>query len=733
MSDNRYRICVIGAEVNNTEQRQILSGIIGEAQKKNAAVFVLSNLYNHLEPARHDNADNMIYELISDIRADAFIMLSESFVDTAARSRVHDLLKKRRDIPVILAGTSLPGFEPELFPSVNTSDEKDMEAIVDRLIREGFTRISLLTGPLSIKPSQSRISGYRSSLEKHGIPYDGSLVYEGDFWYNSGEKLAGRYISGELPYPQALVCANDYMAFGVLDAFAAAGIDITEHMAVIGYEYIPERSMHRPLLTTYRRNREALGAAAVDILVSRRSGEETVYYPPQGTFISGQTCRCGDDTEDRLQEELTFLRTKNQFASWGLKSDMESRLTECRNYDEFVSAMGEELFIVRNASDIVLCLFENWFSENEEHSDTLICRNINRYTRREDIVIRLSELDTLAEHFPGMAVIYLDPVFFKGRLLGCCAVMYDRPDTYDDTYRHWLKSVSNGLEFLRLKTDIDFLLQCSTLSASYDGLTGLFSREGMRTAFQLMKNTDRPVNITAAAFRLVCNKDVFIPEAASKEMISALVAAAKTVSRFCGNGGIAGRISEFELLLICPSEAVDGQLLADAVYSEIMFSKAYTKYRDAGTLLYCGMSFCGEDVMFSSIAGDITSGMDDAQKELEERKILPYCRELDKLHRDTERNPLQKYSLEEVSSSFGLSPNYFNRLYKQLYGISFCQDQIGSRIRLAKHLLLSTDDNVSEIAEQCDYTDSKYFLRQFTAAVGLTPKQYRKVMHECLE
>ena len=56
----RYRICVIGAEVNNIEQRQILSGIIEEAQKKSAVILVLSNLYNHLEPARHDCADNRI-------------------------------------------------------------------------------------------------------------------------------------------------------------------------------------------------------------------------------------------------------------------------------------------------------------------------------------------------------------------------------------------------------------------------------------------------------------------------------------------------------------------------------------------------------------------------------------------------------------------------------------------------------------------------------------------------
>ena len=537
-------------------------------------------------------------------------MLAESFVNTTVRERIHELLKKRTDVPVIIAGTGLPEFEPELFPSFNTSDCSDIEAIVDKLTEEnGFTRISLLTGPLSLEPSQQRINGYRRSLERHGITYDERLVYEGDFWYSSGEKLAGRYISGKLPYPQALVCANDYMAFGVLDAFAAAGIDITERMALVGYEYIPERSLHRPLLTTYQRNRQALGAETVDILIKRLNGEDAVFSPPNGTFISGQTCTC-TGSEDRLQEELTFLRTRDQHAYWGLKSDMESSLTDCRNYDEFVSAMGEELYIIRNASDIVLCLFENWFKENEEYSDTLICRNINIYTRREDIVLKVSEIDRLAEFFPGMAVIYLDPVFFRERLLGCCAVMYDRQDTYDDTYRHWLKSVSNGLEFLRLKTDINFLLQCSTLSASYDGLTGLFTADGMRTALQLMKNTDSPVNITAVAFRLVCNKDIFVPETVSKERISLLVAAAKTMSRFCGNGGIAGRISEFELLLFSTADNAGAELLADAIYTETVYSMAYSEGNIGSTLLYCGKSYCLGEETFSSITDDIVALFD---------------------------------------------------------------------------------------------------------------------------
>ena len=723
MKNYKYTICAIGAEVNNIEQRQILSGIIEESKKNSIELIVLSNLYNYLQPEKSDSADNKIYEMLSVIKADGFIILSESFVNPKIRVKIHDLLIKRTQIPIILAGTELPEFSPKYFSYVNTSDQKDMETVTDKLIEENhFTRIALLTGPLSLEPSRNRRDGYRKSLEKHGIPYDENLVYEGDFWYTSGERLAKRYILGELPCPQALVCANDYMAFGVLDAFAEAEIDITEHMALMGYEYIPERSLHKPLLTTFQRNRHSLGISAVNNLICRIEGKgEPLFEPPCGNIIAGQSCPCGFSSDTKLQEELVFMRTVSQYTYWNLKSDMASRLTECKNYDEFISAMGEELFIVRYAKDVVLCLFENWFVEAEKQSSTIICRNANKYARRGDIVLDVSELHTLAEHFPDMAVFYFNPVFFKDHLLGYCAVMYDQPDTYDDTYRQWLKSVSNGLEFLRLKTDINFLLQCSTLSSSYDGLTGLFNAEGIRTAFQLMKNSDKPDAITAISFRLVCNKDVFTSEENSKDMIGSLVATAETVRRFCGNSGIAGRISDFELMLIYPTDELNAELLAEAVYSEILFSKPKRKIN--GSLLFCGKKFCGDDVNFGSITDSIGKCL--RQNEYETKKNSPYFKELEKLHRETELFPLQRYSLDEAGRSLNLNPNYFNRIYKQIYGISFYQSQICSLIRFAKHLLTSTDCSVAEIAEKCGYIDSKYFIRQFTSVTSLSPAKYR--------
>ena len=730
MGNYKYKISVIGAEVNNIEQRQILNGIAAAARKNNAGIIVLSNLYNHLQAERAADADNRIYELIAHIKADAFIMLSESFVNSSLRSHIHDLLKKRTDIPMIVAGAALPEFEPELFPCINTSDERDMEAIVDRLIEDnGYTRISLLTGPLSLEPSQNRIDGYRRSLEKHGMTFDDSLVYEGDFWYSSGERLANRYISGELPYPQALVCANVYMAFGILDAFASSGVDITEKMALVGYEYVPERSLHKPLLTTYQRNRQALGEAAVSILLRRLSGDpETGFVPPAGSFISGQTCTFAGTADDDLQDELSFLRTQNQYAVWNLKSEMVSRLTECRNYDEFISAMGEELFIVRYAKDIVLCLFENWFRENEVRSDTLICRNINKYARRDDIILKEDELHELTESFPDTAVFYFDPVYFKERLLGYCVVMYSDPDTYDDTYRHWLKSVSNGLEFLRLKTDISFLLQCSAISPSYDGATGLFSAEGIRTAFQLLKNSDKPVNMTAAAVKLLCDKDVFISESDSKKLIGDLVSAAKTVKRFCGNNGIAGRISEFGLLLIYPTDEINADILADAVFTEIVLSGNIA----GAAVLCCGKCFTGRNTTLDTIVSELGDIFTIEEEKRKEMKNSPYYREFEMLRDEMLADTFNKLSLSEVSERFGLNQNYFNRVYKRLYGTSFIQGQIDLRVRNAKHLLISTDYPVAKVSDECGYSDSKYFIKQFTSSAGLSPAQYRSAIQKLM-
>ncbi|MBQ8121947.1 MAG: helix-turn-helix transcriptional regulator, partial [Ruminococcus sp.] len=64
--------------------------------------------------------------------------------------------------------------------------------------------------------------------------------------------------------------------------------------------------------------------------------------------------------------------------------------------------------------------------------------------------------------------------------------------------------------------------------------------------------------------------------------------------------------------------------------------------------------------------------------------------------------------------------------YKKCFGVSFHKDRINARLAKTKQLLLTTELNTTQIAEICGYSDSKYFLHQFSKETGMTPISYRK-------
>lgn len=721
-------IGVIGAEVNSIEQREILRGIIAQAQHYGVRTIVFSNLYNPLEPENADCADNHIYDLVASPDLDAIVILSESFVNPELRRYVHTLLRGRADIPKIMVGTPLPEFEPDQFPNINTSDENDIEAITDHLIEtHDFRKIAFMTGPLTLEVSRIRIDGYRKSLEKHGIPYDDSLVYEGDFWYYSGEAHAKRYLSGELPMPEALICANDYMAFGFLDAFSAAGVDVTEHMAIVGYEYVADRNLHTPLLTTYQRSRAALGRAAVDHLICRMRNEPPPpFSAPQGRLICGMSCPCKVMHQEQ-EKELLNARIAKQYADWNLKSKMDQLLTECRSMDEMAKVAGDFMFMVRNSQDISFCLFDDWHrTDQPAQSEILVCRNITPWAERREIMIERMHLPMIAERSQSPQVCYVNPIFFQERLFGYAVLQYDAPDIYDDPYRFWLKSISNALEFLRLKADVRYLLQCRNLSPSYDSMTGMFSAEGLRTAYHLMQNAAQKVSAVALRFGTAGSGN-----ADAEETVRRLLTAAGVLQCFRGGGSICGRISEYDFLMLFPDSEFRQEQLIDAVTAKLLAADKWFGREDA--VLFSAGEF-PPDTKMSALRETLFSDLDEQEKARAHRLLLPHYLSLQSVRGRIYSEPFSSYSLENCAAELGFNLNYFNRIYKECFGISFHQDCIRSRILNAAHLLHSTDFTVAETGEQCGYTDSKYFIRQFSAVIGISPKLYRQSIRKiCLQ
>ncbi|MBQ8927570.1 MAG: substrate-binding domain-containing protein [Oscillospiraceae bacterium] len=714
MHENGRRIFgVITANVADIEQREILCGIIARAQADGIDIAVISNIYNPPETAEVLRAENGIYDLIASEEFDGLILITESILNPDVQARILALLKERSEVPVVAAGAPIPGFSLPGFHCINTSDEDDLEDITTHLIEaHGMTDLHILTGPAHLDASRKRVDGYRRALQAHGIPCREETIFYGDFWLDTGKAQAQRYLSGEADFPQALICCNDYMAYGFLDECMEQGVPIPERTAVIGYEYVRERRSHTPLLTSYRRSRRELGEAAVRLLCEKLdTGVFGSFSSTHGELIPGDTCGCGARPED-TRRELWAMQTRANYDLLNLYSQLEHRLTECRSIEEFAACCRDFRFMIRGADRLFLCLYEHWY-EGASTSGSMVCYDL--LYEAEPFIFRKNSFSCLFRD--AAAPYYFCPLFFSDRELGYVVLRFDHPDTFDHIFRNWLKSISNGLEFLRMKNDIRYLTECQNLSAQRDTLTGMYNARGLYNAFTAADRTQ----LHAVALRIGLFSS---GHDSAQELAYATLDAAEAVRQLCGNHDVCGRVSDdtFLCLVRCDYGApfLEGHLAA-----LLCQHRGYTEKLGLDSFVCCAVP-CA-DASYEDCVSACTQALDAHIAVLSQRRCSPHYRELSRMRGTIYRDPAMTFDTEAVYALFGGSKGYLRQIYKNCYGFTLHDDCTAARMARARCLLALTVLGLAEIAQACGYHDTKYFMRQFQQETGVTAVQYRSM------
>lgn len=81
--------------------------------------------------------------------------------------------------------------------------------------------------------------------------------------------------------------------------------------------------------------------------------------------------------------------------------------------------------------------------------------------------------------------------------------------------------------------------------------------------------------------------------------------------------------------------------------------------------------------------------------------------------------------LSDLAALSDMTPNYFCHCFRVAVGLSPMEYLIRYRLTKAQYALSSTDRSITEIALDCGFGDSGYFIRAFRARFGVTPKRYR--------
>ena len=83
-------------------------------------------------------------------------------------------------------------------------------------------------------------------------------------------------------------------------------------------------------------------------------------------------------------------------------------------------------------------------------------------------------------------------------------------------------------------------------------------------------------------------------------------------------------------------------------------------------------------------------------------------------------------TLSSVAKRFYLNPSYLSRLFKENTGFTFSEYVNKYRIKKAIELLVSTKQNITEIALATGFNSSNHFCKTFKSIMGTSPLGYRK-------
>ncbi|MFI6873844.1 LacI family DNA-binding transcriptional regulator [Streptomyces sp. NPDC050400] len=171
-----------------------------------------------------------------------------------------------RNVPVVLVNASIEQLD---FPCVACDDAVAVEQAWRHLASLGHERIGLVLGPHDHMPSQRKLAAARAAARSLGGELPDDAVERALFSLEGGHAAAARLLARGIT---GVICASDPLALGAVRAARRAGRSVPGEVSVVGYDDSAFMNCTEPPLTTVRQPIEAMGRAAVELLVAQIQG-----------------------------------------------------------------------------------------------------------------------------------------------------------------------------------------------------------------------------------------------------------------------------------------------------------------------------------------------------------------------------------------------------------------------------------------------------------------------------
>lgn len=175
---------------------------------------------------------------------------------------------QKQNIPVVVLDRQIPGLDVDI---VRADSESGAYQLTEHLLSLGHRRIGMLAGPPTVSSAVDRVRGYRRALAASGLAEEAAIVYWGAFRIDSGREMALQALADN-PQLTAFFAANNFIAFGAIQALREKGLAVPGDIALVTVDDIPPIFTIEPFLTVANQPALEMGQQAAKLLVGRVTG-----------------------------------------------------------------------------------------------------------------------------------------------------------------------------------------------------------------------------------------------------------------------------------------------------------------------------------------------------------------------------------------------------------------------------------------------------------------------------
>lgn len=252
------RVGIITGELTNPVFPKLINAI-SERLARNDYVATIGVDTTELHPE-----SRYVREYI-EMGVDGFVFIAGGHAERKPLNHLYDELIVQ-GVPIVLVNGGPTGLP---VPHVWCDETVAAERSIEHLISLGHRSIGCVLGPSRYLSTARFMKGYERAMTRLGAGGGRVGTIETTFSFEGGRAGATRLLDAGAT---GIVCANDLMAMGSVEAARSAGFDVPGEISVVGYDGTDFTATTSPPLTTMRQPFDEMGDLIADALLSEIAG-----------------------------------------------------------------------------------------------------------------------------------------------------------------------------------------------------------------------------------------------------------------------------------------------------------------------------------------------------------------------------------------------------------------------------------------------------------------------------